>query len=135
MGRSNGFSLREMILVGGSSGLRAALVLPKMLPGAERSKIKTTQAQISGLETALGQFGLDQSEYPSTAQGLRALVEKPADLKFPDKWMEYLPAVPQDAWGYDYFYTRISKDKYELYSVGPAGQKGTDDDVHRIQKK
>ncbi len=73
-------------------------------------------------------YKMDNDTYPTTGQGLAALIASPTPA--PAKWKQYLNAspVPQDPWSHDYIY-RASGDSYDIHSTGPDGIDGTDDDV------
>ena len=107
--------------------LLATLALPRFFGRVDEAKITTTRVQIQNLETALRLFYLDNGFYPSTEQGLKALVEKPGDAK---NWREggYLEkgAVPRDPWGNDYAYRSPGETgrEYEIVSLGRDGKEG-----------
>lgn len=107
--------------------LLAMIALPRLFGRVDDAKITTTRVQISNLETALRFFYLDSGFYPTTEQGLKALVEKPGDAK---NWRErgYLEkgVIPKDSWGNDYVY-RAPGDagrEYEILSLGRDGKEG-----------
>src|SRR4030065_2290181 len=106
--RQQGFTLIEIMVVVIILGLLAGLVLPRIMGSEEEAKIKTTGVQIRSLENALDGFKLHNGFYPTTDQGLEALIKKPETGRIPNKWQEggYLkPArVPKDPWGGDYHY-------------------------------
>jgi general secretion pathway protein G len=94
-------------------------------------RTRAARTQISQLEVALDAFEIDVGRYPANAEGLRALVEKPTSNA--DGWQQgYLKSVPQDPWGRDYIYRypgQYNQDGYDLYSYGPDGKLGGDDDI------
>jgi general secretion pathway protein G len=105
----------------------AMIALPRLFGRVDEAKITTTRVQISNLETALRLFYLDNGVYPTTEQGLKALVEKPGDAK---NWREggYLEkgVIPKDPWGNEYNY-RAPGDagrEYEIFSLGRDGKEG-----------
>ncbi len=133
------FTLMEMILVVVIIALLAALVLPKVTGWAEKSRIAAAKAQVSSFKTALGSFETEYGRLPTTAEGLRALVERPAGWTETVEWKRSLDEsyVPQDPWGRDYLYRNpgtVNTDGYDLYSLGPDGQDGTDDDVGNTRR-
>lgn len=134
MNRSRAFTLIEIILVVVIIALLATLVLPRVTGRSEQAKRAAAAAQINSLKMALNQFELDCGRYPSTAEGLDALVRRPGDLPESAQWRRYLDeaTVPTDPWGYEYVYRypgTVNDDGFDLLSVGPDGQEGTDDDI------
>ncbi len=130
MKRQKGFTLIEIMVVVIILGLLAGLVLPRIMGSEEEAKIKTTRVQIRSLENALDSFKLDNGFYPTTDQGLEALIKKPETGRIPNKWKEggYLkPArIPKDPWGGDYHYFSPGSEgrEYEIISYGPDGEPG-----------
>jgi general secretion pathway protein G len=124
-----GFTLIELMVVIVILGLLAALVAPKFLKSGEEAKLTTTQVQMKNIEQALKLYKLHNSVYPTTEQGLKALVEKPETEPVPKNWKgPYLDKVPKDAWGNDFIYVSDGK-HFTLLSPGPDGEEGTDDDI------
>jgi general secretion pathway protein G len=130
MKNQKGFTLIEIMVVVIILGLLAGLVLPRIMGSEEEAKIKTTGVQIKNLENALDSFKLDNGFYPTTDQGLEALIKKPETGRIPNKWKEggYLkPArIPKDPWGGDYHYFSPGSEgrEYEIISYGPDGEPG-----------
>jgi len=128
--RSSGFTLIEIMVVVIILGLLAALVLPKFLGQEEKAKVQVAKTQIRALEGALDAFKLDNGFYPTTDQGLDALITKPVVGRIPDKWRDggYLkPArIPKDPWGKDYVYVSPGSEgrEYEITSYGADGEPG-----------
>jgi general secretion pathway protein G len=107
-------------------GLLAGYVGPKLFAQIGKSEVKATKAQLDGLQKSLDQFRIDTGHYPSTEQGLAALLVKPADE---EKWSgPYLSkAVPPDPWGRPYQYRSPGQHgEYDLQSYGKDGQPGGD---------
>ena len=130
MKNQKGFTLIEIMVVVIILGLLAGLVLPRIMGSEEEAKIKTTGVQIRSLENALDSFKLDNGFYPTTDQGLEALIKKPETGRIPLKWKDggYLkPArIPKDPWGgaYHYFSPGSEGREYEIISYGPDGEPG-----------
>ena len=130
MKNQKGFTLIEIMVVIIILGLLAGLVLPKFLGQEEKAKIEVAKTQIRALESALDAFKLDNGFYPTTDQGLDALINIPTTGRIPDKWRPggYLkPArIPKDPWGHDYVYTAPGNDnrEYEIVSYGADGEPG-----------
>ncbi|MEJ2182152.1 MAG: type II secretion system major pseudopilin GspG [Nitrospirota bacterium] len=124
-----GFTLIELIVVLVILSLLAAVVAPKMLSRAEDAKVTDAKVQMRNLETALKLFKLDNGFYPTTEQGLEALVEKPSTGRIPKNYREegYLEKsrVPLDPWGNPFIYVSPGQnDDYEIVSMGADGQEG-----------
>lgn len=126
--KSHGFTLLELLVVMVIIGLLAGYVGPKLFAQIGKSEVKAAKAQIDALQKSLDQYRIDAGHYPSTEQGLVALVSKPADEP---KWAgPYLSkAVPQDPWGRDYQYRAPGQHgEFDLLSLGKDGQPGGEGD-------
>lgn len=125
-----GFTLIEIMVVIIILGLLAGLVLPKFLGQEEKAKRKVAMTQINSLIGALNAYKLDNGFYPTTDQGLEALIRKPESGRIPQKWNEggYLsPArIPKDPWGKDYVYISPGSEtrEYEIISYGADNEPG-----------
>jgi general secretion pathway protein G len=126
--RQAGFTLLELLVVMVIIGLLAGYVGPKMFGQIGKSEVKATKAQIDALQKALDQYRIDVGSYPTTEQGLAALVGKPASET---RWDgPYLAkALPRDPWGHDYQYRAPGEHgEYDLLSYGRDGRPGGDGD-------
>ncbi len=128
-----GFTLLEIIVVITIIAILAAYIAPKVAGRADDARISKAKNDIQVLESALELYRLDNFSYPTTEQGLRALVEKPADAK---NWKAggYVKKLRKDPWGNDYHYARPGRDgaEYEIYSLGAdnaEGGEGADADI------
>ena len=125
---ARGFTLLELLVVMVIIGLLAGYVGPKLFGQIGKSETKAAKAQIDALSKALDQYRIDVGRYPSSEQGLAALVQKPADEP---KWQgPYLAKnVPPDPWGKPYQYRAPGQHgDYDLLSYGRDGQPGGDGD-------
>ena len=120
-----GFTLLELLVVMVIIGLLASYVAPRFFEQVGKSEIKTARAQLDAFDKALATYRLDTGHYPSTEQGLKALVERPSDEP---KWSgPYLAkALPPDPWSHPYIYRQPGDagHDYELLSYGKDGQPG-----------
>jgi general secretion pathway protein G len=127
--RQGGFTLIEIMIVVVIIGLLAALVVPSLLSHVDDARIAKARSDIQALATALTMYKLDNYSYPSSDQGLRALVQKP-DSDQVKNWRQggYLSGntVTKDPWGndYQYAYPGTHGGEYDLYSMGADGQPG-----------
>ncbi len=129
-GRNGGFTLIEILVVLIILGLIAAIIVPNITGRVDEAKIDTTKVQMKAIKDALEQYKLDNGTYPTTEQGLKALVEKPTTPPVPPRWRKYLDKVPRDGWDREFIYISPGVNHpYELRSRGPDGEEGTEDDI------
>jgi len=122
-----GFTFIEIMVVVAILAILAALVVPRIMGRTDDAKRTATKVQIRNIEGALQLYKLDNGVYPSTEQGLKALVEKPSVGVIPKKWKlgGYLPKLPVDSWQNPYKYLSPSqKGDYEVISLGTDGEVG-----------
>ncbi|MFQ6104241.1 MAG: type II secretion system major pseudopilin GspG [Candidatus Glassbacteria bacterium] len=132
-----GFTLIEMIVVMIILAVIAGLVGPRLFKNVARAKKNAAKAQIQLLGIALDQYRLDNDMYPSTEQGLEALMKQPVTPPIPDNWDgPYLKKeIPLDPWGREYYYESpgtYDADGYDLYSLGRDGIEGGEDEDEDI---
>ncbi len=129
------FTLIELLLVLVILGTLAAIVVPKFASRGDDARITAARSQIAEIETVLGTFEVDHGRYPTTEEGLAALVQPPASLKVQ---RQYLPRIPLDPWGNEYVYRcpgQRNPSGYDLFSKGKDGQESNDDiDSNTITK-
>jgi general secretion pathway protein G len=123
-----GMTLIEIMVVVAIIGSIAALVTVNVLNYLDESKVETTKIQIKNMEGALEQYKRRHGVYPTTEQGLAALVEKPTVGKIPDDYPPdgYLKSLPKDGWGNDflYFSPGVAGHRIEIVSQGADGEEG-----------
>ncbi len=130
MKRKKGFTFIELMAVVVILGILAMYVMPRIFGRVDEAKVTAAKVQMKSFEQALRLFYLDNSFYPSTEQGLEALVEKPTTGRVPEKWREggYLEktTIPLDPWGHPYVYLSPGRngEDYEIISYGKDGQEG-----------
>lgn len=132
-----GFTLAEVLIVVVILGILAAFILPRLAGRTQKARTTAARTQIEMLQSALSQFELDVGRFPTTEEGLDALVRKPADPAAAAKWdgpyLQNATEVPKDPWGQTYNYLgpgdAVHNPQYDLWSVGPDGTSGTEDDI------
>jgi general secretion pathway protein G len=137
-GHDRGFTLIELMVVIVILGILAGLIIPRIMGRPEEARRMKARIQIESMETALKLYKLDNGYYPSTEQGLEALVEAPTVGRLPNAWREggYLEKgkVPKDPWGNEYVYLSPGvQGDFDLSSYGPDGEpggEGEDEDVN-----
>ena len=129
--RQAGMTLIEIMVVVAIIGSIAALVTVNVLNYLDESKVETTKIQIKNIEGALDQYKRRHGSYPTTEQGLTALVSKPTVGKVPDNYPPdgYLKSLPKDGWGNDFVFNSpgAAGHKIEIISYGGDGQEGGED--------
>lgn len=123
-----GFTLIEIMVVVVILGVLAAIIVPNFLSRPDEAKVTKARVDIKALEESLGLFRLDNGFYPTTEQGLQALVSKPETGRIPAKFPDggYLKRVPADPWDNPYVYLAPGREgrPYDLFSYGADGQPG-----------
>jgi general secretion pathway protein G len=123
----SGFTLIEIMVVIIILGILVGLIVPRFMEKPEKARIVKAQMQIESISAALKEYKLDSGDYPTTEQGLEALVEKPSIGKIPRKYPEkgYLAKIPKDPWGNDYVYISPGEHgDFDLISYGADGEEG-----------
>lgn len=129
-GRQSGFSLIEIMVVVIIIGLLASIVAPAVLDRADEARLQKVQADFKAIQTALKLYRIDNYVYPSSEQGLEALVQRPTIAPEPRNWKQsgYLDELPQDPWGSPYQYLSPGETReYDIYTLGADGVSGGQD--------
>lgn len=124
---ARGFTLLEVMVVIVILGILASLVVPNLLGNKEKADQQKVVTDLVALENSLDMYKLDNSVYPSTEQGLQALVSKPAGTPEPRNYRNggYIKRLPQDPWGNEYQYLSPGEQgEIDIYSLGADGQEG-----------
>lgn len=128
--RQDGMTLIEIMIVVAILGLLAAIVGINVIGQLQEGRIGAAKSQIKSFETGLKLYNRDCGKYPSTAEGLNALITKPGSCA---RWKPYLDqqTIPLDPWSnpYEYFYPGTHGQEIEIISKGPDGSLNTQDDV------
>jgi general secretion pathway protein G len=130
-----GFTLLEVMVVVVILGILAALVVPKILSRPDEARAIAAKQDIASLMQALKLYRLDNQRYPTTEQGLQALVARPASAPLAPNWKTggYVERVPKDPWGNPYQYlnpgVRGELDVFSMAADGASGGEGNDADI------
>lgn len=127
-----GFTLLEVMVVIVILGILASMVVPNLMGSQERANMQKAVSDINALETSLSMYKMDNYKYPSTEQGLEALVNQtdiePMPRRFPEGG--YVKRLPNDPWGSEYQLLNPGENSaMDVFSMGPDGEPGTDDDI------
>lgn len=123
-----GFTLIEIMMVVVIIGILVAVIVPNVIGVDDDARLQAEHASMRGIAQALELYKLDNRHYPSTDQGLAALVEKPSGYPEAKNWgpQPYLRKYPQDQWENEYVYV-LSGRTYDLKSLGADGEEGGED--------
>ncbi len=125
MHKQSGFSLIEIMVVVVILGILASLVVPKIINRPDEARVVKAKQDILAIQSALDLYKLDNGIYPSSDQGLAALVDKPSTSPIPQDWKQYLKSLPHDPWGRDYLYLNPGEHgEIDIFSYGADGQAG-----------
>lgn len=130
--KQSGFTLLEIMVVMVILGLLASLTIPSLMSNKEKADYKKAISDITTFENALDMYKLDNGDYPSSEQGIHALVVKPTDFPLPKNYRSdgYIRRLPLDPWGNDYKIKNPGEyNRIDVFSMGPDGILNTSDDI------
>ncbi|MBE0369796.1 type II secretion system major pseudopilin GspG [Pseudoalteromonas sp. MMG013] len=132
MNKQSGFSLLEVMVVLVIIGMIMSIVAPNIMGQQEEAQIDKAHLDIQQLEDAMSMYKLKNKKYPTTEQGLEALVNEttidPVPKRFPDGG--FISKLPEDPWGSPYQLVSPGEmGKIDIFSMGPDGEVGTEDDI------
>lgn len=123
----NGFTLIEVMVVVVILGILAAVVVPRIMDNPDKARVTKAKQDIRALESALNLYRLDNFKYPTTDQGLDALINAPNDAQATGNYKSggYIRKLPKDPWGQEYLYLSPGEhSEIDIYSLGADGAPG-----------
>ncbi|PID33712.1 MAG: type II secretion system protein GspG [Thiotrichales bacterium] len=125
-----GFTLLEVMVVVVILAVMAAAVIPNIIGSMEKAKTDRAKVDITSVQGSLETYKMENYQYPSTEQGIEALVNKPSGEPEAKNWRNYNKKLPMDPWGNPYHYLNPGiKGDIDIYSAGPDGVAGNEDDI------
>lgn len=129
-----GFTLVEIMVVVVIIGILAVLVVPRVVGRSDDARIAAAKHDVATIQQSLKLYRLDNGRYPTSEQGLQALVAKPQSAPVPTNWRQYLDKLPKDPWGKEYQYLNPGvHGEVDVFSLGadgaPGGSGGADADI------
>ncbi len=122
---SLGFTLIELMVVLVIIGVLATLIAPRILGRTDEARVTKAKTDIAALSNALKMYKLDNQRFPTTEQGLQALVTKPTTEPIPANWKPYIDKLPNDPWGKPYqLISPSDRGEFEVFSFGADGKPG-----------
>ena len=123
----SGFTLIEILVVITILAILAGLLVPRVMDRPDQARVVAAKNDIRAIQSAINLYRLDSGVYPSTEQGLLALVQRPETGNAPRNWKQggYLERMPKDPWGNDYLYLYPGvRGEVDIFSLGADGQPG-----------
>jgi general secretion pathway protein G len=136
-GASAAFTLIEIMLVLAIISVLLGTAIYKLAGNLDIAKERRVESDIDSITTQLKTYEMEALSLPTTEQGLDALVNKPSRDPIPDRWHQLSQVLPMDPWNHPYVYRNPGKHNptsFDLYSLGPDGQDGTEDDIGNWEK-
>jgi general secretion pathway protein G len=131
--RAAGFTLVEIMVVVVIIGILAVLIVPRVLGRSDEARAAAAKHDIAAIAQSLKLYRLDNGRYPSSEQGLQALVARPQSAPVPNNWRQYIDSLPKDPWGQPYQYLNPGVhgeiDVFSFGADGKAGGTGADLDI------
>jgi general secretion pathway protein G len=130
--RRAGFTLLEMVIVLGIIAMILGGAIFAMRGIGDAAKLRQVESDFKSFQSALAMYKLNAGSYPTTQQGLKALVDKPSSTPVPRRWVQVMSKLPTDPWESPYIYRFPGKkraNEFEMISKGPDGQENTADDL------
>ena len=125
MHAQRGFTLIELMVVVVILAILAAFIIPNVMDRPDEARVVKAKQDLSSISAALKLYKLDNFVYPTTDQGLEALVKKPESDPVPPNWRPYLQRLPKDPWGRDYLYLQPGEHgEFDVYTLGADGEEG-----------
>lgn len=125
MNKQKGFSLIEIMVVVVILGILISIVAPKLMSRPDEARKVKAKHDVLAIQNALDLYKLDNGFYPTTDQGISALVDKPNTNPTPSNWKQYLKSVPKDPWGREYLYLNPGQHSdVDVFTLGAQGQAG-----------
>jgi general secretion pathway protein G len=122
---TSGFTLIELLVVLVIIGVLGALIVPNLFSGLDDARMTAARTDINTVMQGLKRYKLDNQRFPSTEQGLDALIKKPTANPVPPNWKPYLDKLPSDPWGKPYQYLSPGvRGEIDVFSLGADGQPG-----------
>jgi general secretion pathway protein G len=128
----SGFTLLEMVIVLGIIAMILGGAIFAMRGIGDAAKLRQVESDFKSFESALAMYKLNAGSYPTTQQGLLALQNKPSSTPIPRRWVQVMSKIPNDPWGAPYGYRFPGKKRaseFEMFSKGPDGLEGNEDDL------
>jgi general secretion pathway protein G len=122
---SAGFTLVEIMVVVVIIGILAVLIVPRVVGRSDEARVAAARHDIAAIVQSLKLYRLDNGRYPTSEQGLQALVAKPASTPVPTNWRQYVDSLPKDPWGNPYQYLAPGvHGEIDVFSFGADGRPG-----------